>query len=74
MAVLDNLPFITGNFVDGVGTDGFLMAFAYHMIALVDRVAEHLANDGTAPAIIAHFGFYRLFYTGNGNFMLHQIL
>ena len=34
MAVLDNLPFITGNFVDGVGADGLLTAFAHHMIAL----------------------------------------
>ncbi len=49
------------------------MAFAHHMIALVDRIPEHLTDNRTAPGVIAHLGFYRAFDTGNGNLMFQQI-
>ncbi len=73
MTVLDNLPFSTGNFVDDIRPNRLLMAFADNMIALINRIAEHLADYGTAPRIIAHFGFYRALDTGNGNLVFQQI-
>ena len=66
MAVFDDLPFITGDFVDDVGTSRLLMAFTDYMITLVNRVVEHLSNHRTAPRIIADFGFHRLFKRVNG--------
>ena len=70
VAILDNLPLVTGDEVHRVGANGLLVALANHMIALIDRVTEHFSNHRAAPRIIADFRFHRLFNACNRNFAL----
>lgn len=65
-------PFITGDFVDGVGADCFLMAFANHMVAFIDRVAKYFTDYRTAPQIVTNLRFHRGLDLGNGDFVVEH--
>ena len=52
MAVLNDLPLVTGNKIVGVRANSLLVAFADHMIAFVDRIAEHFAKEGNCLGLV----------------------
>ena len=72
MAALNDLPFLTGDNVIGVGADAFLMRPKDQMCALIEWISQDVTDSGSAPEIIVGVKLRVGFDMGDWDFFFHQ--